>query len=205
MPRNSWPKGVSGNPAGMPRRVDLTNQRVGRWLVLHLARPTHWWCRCDCGTERQVAQLHLRSGRSQSCGCYQKERASATNAVHQMAKSAEYRTWSAMRTRCTNPKAESWPNYGGRGIRICDRWMASFASFLEDMGRKPSRVHSLDRINPNGDYCPENCRWATPKEQAQTTRRALYGKTGQTSGPRDTATTTSGQIALVENGSAYTA
>jgi hypothetical protein len=86
----------------------------------------------------------------------------------------EYRRWSDMKTRCTNPKHIHYAEYGGRGIRVCERWMNSFEAFLADMGPPPSPRHTLDRKNNDGDYCPENCRWATRREQTLNSRHARW-------------------------------
>lgn len=175
MPRHGWPKGVSGNPAGMPRRVDLTNQVVGRWTVLRHMGGEMWLCRCDCGTERQVRQGHLRGLKSKSCGCLQREVAQR----HGRSRSVEYRTWAAMLQRCLNSDCPTWRYYGSQGVSVCDRWQQSFEQFLADMGPRPSPRHSLDRINPFGNYEPQNCRWATRDVQARN-KRASYEKAHQT-------------------------
>lgn len=90
--------------------------------------------------------------------------------THGMAYSSEYTSYYAMKTRCTNPNSDQWGNYGGRGVMICDRWMNSFENFFEDMGAKPSPLHSIDRIDPNGNYEPLNCRWATKSQQSTNQR-----------------------------------
>lgn len=89
---------------------------------------------------------------------------------HGMNKSPEHRAWVHMRQRCTNPRKREWPHYGGRGIKVCDRWMASFVAFFADVGQRPSPAHSIDRINVDGDYEPGNVRWATQQQQVENTR-----------------------------------
>jgi hypothetical protein len=93
------------------------------------------------------------------------------NTKHNNSSSLEYSAWRAMKQRCLCPNAIHFKHYGGRGIKVCDRWINSFENFLKDMGKKPSSIHSMDRIDVNGNYEPNNCRWATPKEQAKNTRR----------------------------------
>jgi hypothetical protein len=132
-------------------------------------RPQKWLCRCICGNEATVFGCNLQSGHTTSCGCRMIELATR----HGRSETKEYRAWIAMRTRCTLPNTPYFKDYGGRGIRVCDRW-ESFDLFLSDMGPRPSARHSVERSDVNGNYEPSNCCWAIPKTQARNRRCTVY-------------------------------
>ena len=163
--------------------IDLQYKVFGKLTVLkrgeNRVEPSgktkvYWLCRCECGTEKEFEGSSLRQGTSRSCGCVGKERIKNFNLSHNMSKSKEYRAWQKMKERCYNPNIERYPVYGGRGIKVCDRWLESFDNFYEDMGPRPSSKHSIDRIDVNGDYEPGNCRWVTMQEQHYNKRNTLY-------------------------------
>jgi hypothetical protein len=160
----------------MPKLVDLTGKKFGRWLVIKRdgenahGSPT-WLVRCECGTEKIVNGMALRQGASKSCGCYNRDvrreinmSRSTHKSARRGARSKAYATWVNMKSRCNNPNASGFHKYGAKGIKVCDRW-DTFENFLADMGEPPSSAHTLDRIDPKGYYTPNNCRWATQKEQ----------------------------------------
>lgn len=132
----------------------------------------YFLCLCDCGKEANVRKDCLIDGNTQSCGClWLKNCHSRTHgASHGDGYRPEYKVWTGMKQRCLNPNAYGYKHWGGRGIKVCDKWL-TFEGFIEDMGKRPSDKHSIDRINNDGNYEKLNCRWATRKEQSENQRR----------------------------------
>lgn len=159
-------------------RKSIVGQTFGRLTIYALMghertrqAMSFWLCRCRCNNFRIVAKGKLTSGRTISCGCYKKEllKSGAMSRSHGLSKTRLYRIWGWIYTRCYNHNSENYPDYGGRGIQMCDRWLI-FQTFREDVGEPPSDKHSIDRIDVNGNYEPSNWRWATQIEQARNKR-----------------------------------
>jgi len=157
--------------------IDLAGKFYGKLTVISLSgrnkrRGSTWLCRCECGNEKVIPADSLSKGRSNSCGCASNALRSAAMTRHGHAvrhqASGTYSSWAAAINRCNRPSFHQYADYGGRGIRVCARWM-DFATFLQDMGERPEGC-SLDRVDPNGNYEPGNCRWATKSEQAKNKR-----------------------------------
>jgi hypothetical protein len=166
---------------------DLQGRRFGKRVVLSLFRRGSkgvgllWHVRCDCGREDNVLGQNLMHGFCNQCrDCSRRVHSewgkrNTTHGCSRLGKgqngTVEYKTWCSLKSRCANPKNPSYKYYGGRGITVCNRWLQSFEDFLADVGPKPSAELSLDRTNNNGNYEPENCRWATKSEQMFNRRR----------------------------------
>ena len=159
------------------KRIDRTGQVFGKLTVLEQAgrnnlKKVLWRCKCDCGKEAIVVSGSLANGNTTSCGCYLKQRITK----HGGSGKGSYNTWRAMIRRCTRPTDKDYPRYGGKGVSVCERWL-EYANFADDMG-EPVDDETLDRVDAYGNYCPENCRWASLRVQARNVRIRNSSKTG---------------------------
>lgn len=147
-------------------KIDLTGQRFGKLLVIEKSKERTklgavlWNCQCKCGNSRLAIAGNLRCGTATSCGC----ESYSTRKSHGMTNTRTFKSWDSMKQRCLNHNAPDFSRYGGRGIKICESWLNSFAEFLSDMGERPDAT-TLDRIDVNGNYEPNNCQWATRSKQ----------------------------------------
>lgn len=179
-------------PPSLPPAMDPEAQRVaiaegqrfGRLVALERTRQTKsrnwvWLCACDCGNVKEVTGSDLRNGHTKSCGCYRRDATAQNKTVHGAAKrgghTREYRIWRGMISRCHSPTNAAYSHYGARDIFVCDSWRYSFANFLADMGPCPAGL-SIDRINNKLGYGPDNCRWATAKQQANNRSKRRWKK-----------------------------
>lgn len=172
----------------MPDQTSLIGKRFGKLTVIAIGEPfitragypvKRMLCRCDCGKEKSIRCIHLTTGKSTSCGCNPKH-VEHGHARRGTKFSRAYRIWRAMIRRCRDPKLHNFHRYGGRGIKVCERWL-DFNNFLADMGECPSEQHTIERKDTDGNYEPDNCKWLESSKQAQnTSQNAVYTVKGIT-------------------------
>ena len=161
----------------MGQKENLSGERFGRLRVLResyrrdVNGNVYWWCKCDCGTEKEIVGVSLRKAGTKSCGCLQKEAVSKCNTKHGLSRTNIYRRWTAIKQRCTNPNKKGYELWGGRGITICKEWEDDFEAFREwAISNGYRRDLDIDRIDNNKGYSPDNCRWVTRTVNLNNTR-----------------------------------
>lgn len=175
------------------KAVNLVGQQFGRWTVISREPNTKqgwstWLCHCECGNKKTLVGTVLTQGKSRSCGCLHREMCIERSTKHGHATngiSPTYHSWASMLARCNNPNNTSYPDWGGRGIGVCERW-SDFRNFLLDMGEKPPNT-SIDRINNDGNYEPSNCRWATAIQQRRNRRQPKPKSTRKSRSPKSSS------------------
>lgn len=164
---------------------DYIGKKYGRLTILKEGKMAQYGstkmrkviCQCECGNQKEIDLNSIKRGKSISCGCYMREVSTKNSTTHGKTmlkpgvKHPDYSIWIKIKGRCLNPNTKCYHHYGGRGIKICDRWKDSFENFIQDMGWRPNINYSIERIDVNGDYCSENCKWIHKSEQTRNTRR----------------------------------
>jgi hypothetical protein len=154
-------------------QINLIGCRFTRLLVIEKAIPRGWYCLCDCGAKVIVKAYRLKDGHTKSCGCWKRDQTIIRNTKHGLRYLPIYRIWKAIRERCYYPKHKSYKDYGGRGIEVCTEWRAEASAFIEwAMANGYQKGLTIDRINTNGDYSPDNCRFVTHKENCNNRRNS---------------------------------
>lgn len=162
------------------RARDLTGMRSNYLTAIRYAgsdgKKSYWDIKCDCGNVVKMAATEFLKGKIKSCGCQRYRIISEARKTHGMSRHPAYAVWRAMIDRCRLPSHQAWKNYGGRGIMVCEKWVENFENFWNDMGTVYKKGLSLDRINVDGNYCPENCRWVSAKTQNRNRRSNRYAE-----------------------------
>lgn len=186
MPAGFWSVVANGGvplwyTGGMSNKKEMVGKTFGLLTVVEQGVTVNkrilWKCVCECGQECEKSGVLLRTGHTKSCGCLTSKTCAERNKTHGMSKLPEYRVWKEMHRRCKNANRDDYKHYGGRGISVCKRW-SKFENFYEDMGKRPSVSHSIDRIHTDKSYCPSNCVWATQTQQVRNRRRFHDNKSG---------------------------